>query len=280
MKYVRLLITGILLLVVVIIHSPCNTITASTQNDNSSSTVASPTNSSTLVSAGFGSLFIDTYPSGDIPVVRNTNALVIYYGDANEDGCIDMGDVVWVERIILGLQSPAAGADANHDGNINMGDVVVIGLIVLGIVDAVPIENLTPVVKTITLSDSDLPSPPVSSMTFHFITPEQGDPGPGKIKATYLFFTYYIWFGVENNKFWVYNLPKRSAVPASLYSYYDSLGIDQYTTYTEQDGKYWFDEIPPWINISKYDPGLTDMPVLVSAASTSGQAQISYTTAP
>jgi hypothetical protein len=282
MKYIRFFVAVIILLVIVGINSSYNTIntmTASTQTNRNSSTVSTPVEAnSTLVSVEVGKIYVSTCPIREISIGHNT--IVRYYGDANEDGYIDMGDVVWVERIILGLQSSTAGADANHDGSINMGDVVAIDLIVLGIVSAVPIGDQTPVVKTITITDADLPAPPVSGMTFHFLTPAQGDPGPGKIRVTYLFITYSIWFGVDNNKLWIYHLPKRDAIPASLISYYDSLGIDQYATYTEQDGKYWFNEIPPWINIAKYDPGITTMPVLVSASSTSGQAQISYTTRP
>jgi hypothetical protein len=133
----------------------------------------------------------------------------------------------------------------------------------------------SPTIKQVTIYDNDLPSPPISGMTFHFVTPDAGDPGPGKIQISIGYY-FSIWFGVDNDKLWVFNLPKRESLPSSLAGLYDSLGIDQYTTYTEKDGKYWFDEIPPWINISKYDPTLTAMPVLISASSTSGKAQITY----
>jgi hypothetical protein len=42
---------------------------------------------------------------------------------------------------------PTAGADANRDGSVNMGDVVRIDMLVLGIVAAIPIDPLTPVQK-------------------------------------------------------------------------------------------------------------------------------------
>ena len=45
-------------------------------------------------------------------------------GDANEDGVIDMGDVVKVERIILGIVPPTPEADANLDGKVDMADIV------------------------------------------------------------------------------------------------------------------------------------------------------------
>jgi hypothetical protein len=134
----------------------------------------------------------------------------------------------------------------------------------------------SPTIKEITMYDSDLPAPPVSGMTFHFIPSAQGDPGPGKIRVSYLFQTYSIWFGVENHKLWVYHLPKRESLPASLAAFYDSLGITQYTTYTEEDGRYWFDGIPPWINIAKYDPNITTIPTLVELESFSGYTKIRY----
>jgi hypothetical protein len=54
-------------------------------------------------------------------------------GDASGDGTVNMGDVTKVERIILGLEAPTAGADANGDGSINMGDVTSIERIILGL---------------------------------------------------------------------------------------------------------------------------------------------------
>ena len=54
------------------------------------------------------------------------------WGDANEDGKINMGDVTFVERIIVWLEDETELADANQDGNINMGDVTYIELIILG----------------------------------------------------------------------------------------------------------------------------------------------------
>ncbi|MCK4397731.1 MAG: hypothetical protein KAV25_01925 [Methanophagales archaeon] len=54
------------------------------------------------------------------------------WGDANEDGKINMGDVTFVERIIVWLEDETELADANQDDNINMGDVTYIELIILG----------------------------------------------------------------------------------------------------------------------------------------------------
>jgi hypothetical protein len=54
-------------------------------------------------------------------------------GDANGDGLVNMADVTKVERVILGLDPPTAGADANRDGLINMGDVTKIERFILGL---------------------------------------------------------------------------------------------------------------------------------------------------
>ncbi|MCK4397729.1 MAG: hypothetical protein KAV25_01915 [Methanophagales archaeon] len=54
------------------------------------------------------------------------------WGDANGDGKINMGDVTFVERIIVWLEDETELADANQDGNINRGDVTYIELIILG----------------------------------------------------------------------------------------------------------------------------------------------------
>jgi hypothetical protein len=137
-----------------------------------------------------------------------------------------------------------------------------------------------PVIKTVSIPDSDLPPPPVEGMTIHFVPSDQGDPGPGKITATYDIDSFSIWFGVEDHKLWIYNLPKRDEVPGSLLGFYDSLGIDENTVYTEEDGKYWFTGPPPWINIAKYDPDLTSIPILVAAVSYNGWADITYIAGP
>jgi hypothetical protein len=67
--------------------------------------------------------FAASYPMDDEPV----------YGDANADGIVNMGDVIAVERTILGLKAPYIGADANVDRKINMGDVIKIEKIILGL---------------------------------------------------------------------------------------------------------------------------------------------------
>jgi len=54
-------------------------------------------------------------------------------GDANEDGDINVFDLVKVKRIILGLDPPTCGADANEDGDINVFDLVKIKRLILGL---------------------------------------------------------------------------------------------------------------------------------------------------
>jgi peptide/nickel transport system substrate-binding protein len=54
------------------------------------------------------------------------------WGDANEDGTIDILDLTFTARVILWLEEPTDLADANHDGEIDVGDMTRIGLVILG----------------------------------------------------------------------------------------------------------------------------------------------------
>jgi peptide/nickel transport system substrate-binding protein len=54
-----------------------------------------------------------------------------FFGDANEDGTIDIKDVTYVKLIIFGKKPTTELADANQDGRINVGDVIQIKLIIL-----------------------------------------------------------------------------------------------------------------------------------------------------
>ncbi|MBN1189070.1 MAG: IPT/TIG domain-containing protein [Dehalococcoidales bacterium] len=129
-------------------------------------------------------------------------------------------------------------------------------------------------VKIVTLTDDDLPDPPIEGMTFHFLTPAEGDEGPAKIRIIYdngLYMTYSVWLGVEDGKIWVSHFPQREAVPASLQAFYDELGIDP-----DEYMRYVFEELPPWLDISQYDPDLTGLPVVVGIATVDGQMLISY----
>ena len=53
--------------------------------------------------------------------------------DANGNGVVDMGDVIKVERIILGYDTATPAADANGDGRVDAGDIVKIERVILGI---------------------------------------------------------------------------------------------------------------------------------------------------
>jgi hypothetical protein len=139
----------------------------------------------------------------------------------------------------------------------------------------IPPAQVSPL-RTVTLSDADLPEPPVKGMAMHFIGMAEGDPGPGKIKASYGLLSYAIWFGVTDGKLWIYHLPKKENLPASLQKFYDSLGIDSYTTYNEEQRKYWLEGLPAWLDVAKYDPEVKNMPLLEAVESGDGQVTISY----
>jgi hypothetical protein len=132
------------------------------------------------------------------------------------------------------------------------------------------------VISTIIMTDDDLPEPPYASITFHITQPSESNPGTAEIRAAYKTFTYGVFLGVEDHQLWISHLPNRNAVPSSLRSFYDSLGINEFTTYA--DGKYRFTSFPAWIDIAKYDPDLVEMPELVSISSLSGQLYITYKT--
>jgi hypothetical protein len=133
--------------------------------------------------------------------------------------------------------------------------------------------------RVVTLTDNDLPNPPIAGMIFHFVTPGPGEYGPGKIRLSYEALRWSIWFGVTDGKLWVYHLPQRDNLPESLQGFYDFLGIDENTIYTEEDEKYWFTGLPPWLDISKYDSDITEMPILIAVKSSEGQVTIDYSIA-
>ncbi len=54
------------------------------------------------------------------------------YGNANEDGRINMQDYTYIGRIIDGEEEKNELADANYDGEIDIADLTQIGLIILG----------------------------------------------------------------------------------------------------------------------------------------------------
>jgi hypothetical protein len=63
-----------------------------------------------------------------------TFKLKIYkQGDASGDNFVNIADVTFLERVILGLNAPTAGCDANLVGGITIGDVTKIERIILGL---------------------------------------------------------------------------------------------------------------------------------------------------
>jgi hypothetical protein len=96
-------------------------------------------------------------------------------GDVNDDGKIDVRDVVLVQKHILGLQFPPLtekqllAADVNGDGDIDISDAVTIMKIALGIVDSypMPIISLNDAVVRVpintALADINLPSTVVAN---------------------------------------------------------------------------------------------------------------------
>ncbi|MCK4458875.1 MAG: hypothetical protein KAU52_04025 [Methanosarcinales archaeon] len=67
-----------------------------------------------------------------IPLELNKLVFLARYGDANENGKINMQDVTKIERMIMELDDESDMADANQNDKINMQDVTHIELIMLG----------------------------------------------------------------------------------------------------------------------------------------------------
>jgi hypothetical protein len=53
-------------------------------------------------------------------------------GDANGDGVVSVGDIIYVERVLLGLNQVTPGCDANLDGIVAINDINRINRIILG----------------------------------------------------------------------------------------------------------------------------------------------------
>ena len=74
-----------------------------------------------------------THEVGAITTTASGDDYVLgIYGNANEDGTIDMRDFTYTARIILWLEDETDLADANYDGEVNVLDMTQIGLIILG----------------------------------------------------------------------------------------------------------------------------------------------------
>ncbi|WP_305064509.1 ABC transporter substrate-binding protein [Methanococcoides sp.] len=93
-----------------------------------------------------------------VPVSASGEYTLGIFGNSNEDNTINIEDVEYTERIILGLNDQTQLADARYDDTINMLDVTKIELINLGkekditLIDGVgrcvnvkmPVENIIP----------------------------------------------------------------------------------------------------------------------------------------
>ncbi len=73
-------------------------------------------------------------------------AEAVGYGDLNEDGSVDVRDVVKIMRHLLELdllpQDLQVAADVNGDGIVDINDVVIIKRYVLGLIEEFPIAEL------------------------------------------------------------------------------------------------------------------------------------------
>lgn len=66
------------------------------------------------------------------PVPATVTLVSALPGDANEDGEFNALDITKVERTIVGLDVPTAGADANQDGYFNALDITKVERIIAG----------------------------------------------------------------------------------------------------------------------------------------------------
>ena len=67
-----------------------------------------------------------------IPIEMNKLIFFARFGDANEDGDIDMRDVTKIARMICWLDPETDAADANRDDKLNVLDIIYTELIILG----------------------------------------------------------------------------------------------------------------------------------------------------
>ncbi|MFC1994391.1 hypothetical protein ACFLVI_03910 [Chloroflexota bacterium] len=149
--------------------------------------------------------------------------------------------------------------------------------------DPIPTSAPTPTpipdIRTLVITNENLPVPPIEGMAFQFLTPNEYDPGPGKIQAKFLGISWAIYFGVSENILWLYHLPSPQTLknlPQSIQDFFQTyMGIGEYTTFTE-DGMYWITDIPPWLDIAKYDPDVVEIPLLVAIETEDGKAIIRY----
>jgi hypothetical protein len=85
--------------------------------------------------AGDFSVTVRVVDSAAVPAsATRTLTLKVYLPyDVNGDGVVDMGDVVKIERIILGLDPATPAADVNNSGTVDVADIIKLERVILGI---------------------------------------------------------------------------------------------------------------------------------------------------
>ena len=59
-------------------------------------------------------------------------------------------------------------------------------------------------------------------------------------------------------------------------TYEEALPNGSYYWRVMQTGKVWIIGMPPWLDISRYDPVVTELPTMVSVETGEGEVKISY----
>ncbi len=69
-----------------------------------------------------------------------TGATEVFYGDANDDGLVNMKDVLTIRKHLatIEVKIDLAKADANNDGVVDMKDVLVIRKYLVQMIDTLP----------------------------------------------------------------------------------------------------------------------------------------------
>lgn len=127
----RLLWLSIVSLIVVFVISGCSNSTAQTTTPGQNSTTAQPTSITSKPAVSQTSVTLQQ-PSKPPPSSSPVTGRDLR-GDVNQDGVVDMGDTLLVEKMILGTIPQDKRADVNGDGSIDMGDTSTIEKIMLGI---------------------------------------------------------------------------------------------------------------------------------------------------
>jgi hypothetical protein len=139
--------------------------------------------------------------------------------------------------------------------------------------------STTTPVKTLELGDDSFPETGIEGLTLHYVAPSAANTGTAEIKAVYGSADWSAWVGITDDKLWVGHVPSRAIIAAmmpDLLPFYDSLGLSECATYNESDSKYWFFALPSWLDITKYDPAVTTLPVFISIKSTGGKLIVKY----